>query len=162
MEKIYPENIYKVELNDLDEKISNLFFKLRAKRKTEGITIDEERFLSVIKLREELMQMNSDETSDEHVSSFGHFLKAYLSALKMKQKPFAAELSISEGYLSKIIHDQKSPTTEFLIKLGIHSNHLLDTRNLMKLVFKNEIKKMGEKNVKSIFKNNSLMQVIRQ
>lgn len=88
--------------------------------------------------------------------NFGHFLAAYIRAVQKKQKEFAAEISIDETRLSRIIHNKEFPNDELFIRLELHSNNTIPALSWFLLAEKEkaynistnkELRKKEKKNV---------------
>ncbi len=87
---------------------------------------------------------------------FGYFLSAYIRAVQKKQKEFAAEISIDETRLSRIIHNKEFPNDELFIRLELHSNNTIPALSWFLLAEKEkaynistnkELRKREKKNV---------------
>lgn len=136
----YPENIYPIELDSYEQKINSTFFKLRLKKHRGELNTNEAVFLNLLALREKLRQVLANEAID-HGYTFAQFLGEYLSACELQQVQFAAHLTISKSYLSKVINDKKPPSADFLAKLEVHANHIIKAKDLMILVIMDDIPK---------------------
>ncbi|MEV4886024.1 hypothetical protein MRBLMN1_004581 [Chitinophaga ginsengisegetis] len=103
-------------------------------------------------------QMESVIESLEYQGSlhFGYFLSAYIRAVQKKQKEFAAEISIDETRLSRIIHNKEFPNDELFIRLELYSNNTISVLSWFLLAEKGkaynistnkELRKKEKKNV---------------
>jgi plasmid maintenance system antidote protein VapI len=114
------------------------------------------------RLRDQLMQLKYqikdvvEALEYQEEMHFGYFLSAYIRILEKKQKEFAAEISVDETRLSRIIHKKEFPNDELFIRLEIHSNNTIPAFNWFMLAEKGkgynirtnkELRKKEKKNV---------------
>ncbi|MGX5819340.1 hypothetical protein ACWKWU_14140 [Chitinophaga lutea] len=100
-------------------------------------------------LRDSLMQLKYQmedviKATEYHENlHYGYFLSSYIRLLNKKQKEFAAEISIDETRLSRIIHQKEMPNDELYIRLELHSQSLIPAIYWFQLAAKKKAHEIG-------------------
>lgn len=76
---------------------------------------------SILQLQLRIKDYLSRKNFVSNEENFTHFLSIYVDLCASKRADFAKEINVSSVYLSQIINQFKEPNSEFLSKLGIHS-----------------------------------------
>lgn len=141
MEAIYPENIYPIQLSEIEQKITATLFKLRIKKKKNTLTPREQLFLNLVDLSKKVSEHTLTIAIQQELTryTFPAFLADYLKTCALKQQQLCTDLGISKSYLSKVLNGKKSPSADFLAKLEIHANHIIKAKELMILVIMEDI-----------------------
>ncbi|MBV7532845.1 hypothetical protein [Chitinophaga sp. sic0106] len=109
---------------DLSQKERAAILKELAMAKDKAVSnlSNEKRILaSILQLRFEMEDYASKAVYDKN-SSFGAFLKTYISRLQLRNKDFADQLGMEPSELSHILSGYRRPNDKILIRLELHSN----------------------------------------
>ncbi|MGO4288271.1 hypothetical protein [Chitinophaga sp. RAB17] len=123
-EKLFPDNIYPHGLSPEEKAAADE--ELVAYRMEQWNNRSKEERLDgqLMQLKYQIKEVVSALEYQEELH-FGYFLSAYIRILGKKQKEFAAEISVDETRLSRIIHKKEFPNDELFIRLELHSNNTI-------------------------------------
>jgi hypothetical protein len=135
LEEIADAFVFPVEIPaELQQEAKEQLAKARKKGQEE--MSDETRIeLNLLSIRFRIEKYISKKDFDP-TQTFPFFLKEYIEAFEVKQKDFAAQISIDETLLSQLTNMHRMPPEYVFIRLEIHSNNIIPANYWYKLVEK--------------------------
>lgn len=80
-----------------------------------------------------------DEENFSSEKTFGHFLKEYITATRIKRRDFAKEIAVHYTKLSRIINDKEEPNIDLCYRLEKHSEDIIPAIDWWNLVIKKQM-----------------------
>lgn len=130
---VFRNKLTKSQKKQADNQLAEARKKLRLK-----VSEQQKLHALVLQLRYRIEDYANSSIYDKNLN-FSYFLRSYIQLQYPTNKDFARDINLNETELSQILNNHRAPSENTIIRLELHSNHIINAVNWYKLLEKTKI-----------------------